>query len=198
LGVLQSYGIHDYLPQDGVGAFGLIVTCESITWQPYLFYFVDEPGSNIWPGIATCVRGQALIINSTITNEPKVLMVDVTGEKDLESWKQTWESFAYSFIKAKQFDFIVLLGTEPRKRVVIVIEMKREYESKMVKISPGSDSNGIDWLQIHGQVISDLRQDFASPQQDTIDFRFGFIRFEPCSQAETEALFLTGIDGDLR
>ena len=179
LGMLQSFGVHDYLLNDGVGGSftGLCVTRDAITWQPDLLYLIDEPGKDIWSGVATCVCGQSLIVNSTITNQPRVFMTDVNGANDLTEWFNSWGQFAQSYITDKRFDFVVLLGLE--HQVVIVIEMRKALESKVLRFhsdSPAED--GVTWFELRADMIAALRQPFSNPEPDTRDFRFGFEPYE--------------------
>jgi len=179
LGVLQSFGIHDYLIDDGVGGVftGLSVSRDAISWQPDLLYLIDEPGKDIWSAVATCVRDHHLIVNSTITNEPRVYATSVTSEYDLAQWSNQWARFAQSYIKNKQFDFVVLLGL--KRWVVVVIEMRRATDSKMVRFNVDSASkDGVAWFELNTEMITMLRQSFQNPEPDARDFRFGFIPFE--------------------
>lgn len=179
LGLLQSYGIHDYLLRDRVGGSftGLSVTSEVITWQPDLLFLIDEPEKYIWPGIATCVRDHNLIVNSTITHEPRVFMTTVNGENDFAQWSKRWGKFAKSCITTQLFDFVVLLGL--KRWVVIVIEMKRASMSRMLKFQSGSTAaDSISWFELHKDMVSALRREFSNVEADARNFRFAFIPFE--------------------
>lgn len=187
LGILQSYGIHDYLLPNGVGGTftGLCITSHSTSWQPDLLYLIDEPDRNIWPAIATCIRDQGLIVNSTVTNEPRVFMTDATGENDFTLWVQRWEGFAHSYIKNKQFDFVVLLGL--KHHVIIVVEMRRASESKLIRFCHETAiKDGIDWFELNAQAISELRREFSNPEPDAVDFRFWFEPYKTGSSVESK------------
>ena len=186
--MLQSYGIHDYLLPNGVGGFftGLSVTSEAIEWQPDLLYLIDEPNKDICSGVATCMRDQYLIVNSTITNEPRVFVTTADGETDLARWSKEWEQFAKAYITNKLFDYVVLLGLE--HRVVIVIEMRRKLESRALRFHADSPTEeGVTWFELRTDMISMLRRGFSQPEPDTLDFRFQFVPYEPSSSAEPDA-----------
>lgn len=177
LGLLQSHGIHDYLLENGVGGSftGLSVTREGIAWQPDLLYLIDEPGKEIWSGVATCVRDQNLIVNSTMTNEARVFATTVNSENDWAQWFKSWGQFAQSFITNRLFDFVVLLGLN--RWVVVVIEMRRASESKVLRFHADSTvKDGVSWFELHADMITPLRRRFSNPEPDARDFRF---RFEP-------------------
>ncbi len=188
LGALQSLGVHDYLLDDGVGGSftGLSVSRETIAWQPDLLYLIDEPGKEIWPGVATCVRDQNLIVTSTITNQPRVFMTTVEGANDPEQWSEMWSEFARAYITRGLFDFVVLLGLE--RWVVVVIEMKQHSESKMLRFHADSiGSDGVSWFELHSEMRDALRRRFASdPDPEARDFRFGFEPFQAPGRAESE------------
>lgn len=177
LGLLQSLGVHDYLLNDGVGGSftGLCVTREGIAWQPDLLYLIDQPGEDIWSAVATCVRDGILIVNSTITNELRLFVTTVNGENDLAQWAKRWGRFAQSYITNKRFDYVVLLGLT--RWVVIVIEMRRTLESKMLRFHADSPAKGrVSWFELQAEMISELSRGFSNPEPDARDFRF---RFEP-------------------
>ena len=165
------------------GSFtGLSVTRKAIAWQPDLLYLIDEPGQDIWSGVATCVRDQNLIVNSTITNEPRVFMTTVNGENDLAQWAKRWGRFAQSYITNKRFDYVVLLGLT--RWVVIVIEMRRTLESKMLRFHADSPAKyRISWFELHADMISALRRGFSKSEPDARDFRFGFEPYEASPRA---------------
>lgn len=187
LGVLQSFGIHDYLLDDGVGGSftGLIVTREAITWQPDLLYLIDEPGKDILSAVATCVRDEILIVNSTITNEPRLFVTTANSENDLAQWAKRWGRFAQSYITNKRFDYVVLLGL--KRWVVIVIEMRRASESKVLRfLANPAAKDGVSWFELHTDMISALRREFSKPEPDARDFRFGFEPYEVRPPVESE------------
>ncbi len=186
LGLLQSYGIHDYLLPDGVGGSftGLTVTREAIAWQPDLLYLIDEPGKDIWSGVATCVRDHNLIVNSTITNGARVFATNVNSDNDLAQWFKRWGQFAQSYITDKLFDFVVLLGLT--RWVVVVIEMRRASESKMLRFHADSAAkDGVSWFELHTDMIAALRRGFSKPKPHARDFRFGFEPYEALPRAES-------------
>jgi hypothetical protein len=167
------------LLDDGVGGSftGLAVTREAIAWQPDLLYLIDEPGKDIWSAVATCVRDGILIVNSTITNEPRLFVTTVNGENDLAQWTKRWGRFAQSYITNKRFDYVVLLGLT--RWVVIVIELRRTLESKMLRFNADSPAKDrISWFELHAEMISALRRGFSKPEPDARDFRFGFQPYE--------------------
>lgn len=187
LGLLQSYGLHDNLPQDGVGgAFtGLSVTRDAISWQPDVLYYIDEPDEKLGSGIATCVRDRNLIVISTITNEPRVFTTTLDGNYDSSHWFKKWGKFAQSYLTNRVFDYVVLLGL--KRWVVIVIEMRRALESKMLRFhADGPTESGIHWFELHVDMISALRREFANPLAGARDFRFGFQPYEAGAWAVSE------------
>jgi hypothetical protein len=175
LGMLQSLGVRDYLVDDGVGGSftGVRVTRQAIAWQPDLLYVIDEPGENIWSAVATCVRDDTLVVNSTLTNQARVFMTDVNDEKNLAQWVTQWGALAGGYITDKRFDFVVLLGL--RHHVVIVIEMRRTLESKALRFHSDSPArDGVTWFELRADLVAALRRPFADPEPDSWDFRFGF------------------------
>lgn len=180
LGVLQSLGIHDYLLKDGVGGSftGLCVNHESITWQPDLLYMIDEQVEDLRPCIATCIRDQSMIVNSSITGESLVFMTIANDNNDLARWLVKWGEFAKSFILKKKFDYVVLLGL--KHRVIIVVEMKGNAESKMFGFLEESEHNdNNNWFEINTELMIALNREFKNPQPDAYDYRFRFIPYEP-------------------
>ncbi len=184
LGMLQSLGLHDYLLPDRVGGCftGLRVSRDSMAWQPDLLYLVEEPDKPIWPAIATCIRDGNLIAASTVTNEVRIFATTARPDSNPFAWFEKWSDFARGYIKNRSFDYVVLLGLS--RWVVIVLEMRRALESRMLRFSPASEAaNGVRWFHLHSQLIHELRRGFASsPEPDTRDFRFGYMPYEAPSR----------------
>lgn len=180
LGVLQSFGVHDYMLAHGVGGSftGLCVSSESITWQPDLLYLIDQPEQSLWDSVATCVRDDVLIVTSTMTNQARLFITGLRQDEAAHRLKN-WNSFALSYIKSRSFDFVVCLGLQ--RWVVVVLEMRRQSESNLLRFNADDNPNDpVSWFELRGSVVSALRRGFAeAPEPDERDFRFGFEPYRP-------------------
>lgn len=181
MGVLQSFGQHDNLLNDGVGgAFtGLCVSRDAIRWQPDLLYVIDEPDTPIAQSVATSVRDGGLVVSSAITRGTSVFSTILSSPEEEAQWINRWGVFVASHFKSRAFDFVVMLS--PKYRVVVVIEMKRELASCMFRIrSAATGEKSPCWFEANSEVTSALRRGFdTKPQWDEVDFRIGYLPFEP-------------------
>jgi len=181
LAILQSYGIHDYLVQDGVGgAFvGAMVTAESTEWQPDLLYLLCDRHGESQFRVGICVREGALVVSSE--ERGAVYALATTGRSDAQQRMQRVMSIASSYVPACRFDYVVLLHSQ--QWGVAVFEMNRQLESSKMRITDlGPKANKIN-VAIRGDAMGSFLEKHPTGAPDE---RFIQLEFHPFEAPRTD------------
>ncbi len=171
LAFLQSYGIHSYLLEHGVGGTfsGLTIGGRSIEWQKdilFCLHNVDNPDVNL---VSSIVRDHVLVVRSTLSNSCNYFGDSLTGGLN-DDWKARWWDPAFEFPKGGQFDFVVLLNT--RFRIITVVEMLKHLTSAHLRISPVlSEGSGDLMLNLASSPV--LTEAMMEPLQNRHDGSMG-------------------------
>lgn len=140
---IQSYGIHSYLLERGVGGFfaGIAVGPEGVTWQPDLSYMLynadhDEAFSR-GKSVASVVRQNALSVRTDVADVPPATFTCRLGNETRESATNRAETAYQACLEAArtcQFYAIAMINRRfPR---VTIVEMRHELRHRHLVIDP--------------------------------------------------------------
>lgn len=109
LGILQGFGVRDYLVPQGVGGVfaGLILGQDGARWQQDTLYVLTPP-AGAFRAVSTCVRDNVLIVHSTL-NEATSFFHDSMNGATNEEWHEKWRALVTSQLDHTYY-YIVFLG----------------------------------------------------------------------------------------
>ena len=146
LAVVQSYGIHDYLIEKGVGGafFGLRISLEGVRWQPDILYVLHS--SNLKsenPDLSAVLirKGVACLVNS-IAGRNKFFAYPRQSETVDECTRRVEKASldAIGSFDRGKFDFITFLNIG--KHIVTVVEMRQSLTHRLLCVEPVAGSDG--------------------------------------------------------
>jgi hypothetical protein len=135
LAFLQSYGIHNYVLEHGVGGTfcGLLTGEDEIEWQKDILFCLHNGRDPNIHMVSSIIRDHVHVVRSNITNSCRYFG-DSINEGLSSSWRVKWWDQAFEYIKGGQFDFIVLLNTQ--YKIITVVEMLKQRKSQYLRIRP--------------------------------------------------------------
>lgn len=135
LAFLQSYGIHSYILEQGVGGVfcGLGVGERAVEWQKDILFCMHDGLDPDLKMVSSIVRDHVHVARSTITESCKYFG-DSINDGLSESWRSKWWDQTFDLPSKGKFDFIVLLNT--RFNIITVVEMLKQHEGNYLHISP--------------------------------------------------------------
>jgi len=168
LALLQSYGIHEHILEEGVGgAFcGLLVQENSIEWQKDILFCIHRGMDQNFNMVSSIVRDDVLVVRSTLNNRCSYFGDSLNSGLD-EKWRAEWWDPAFEFAKHGKFDFIVLLNTQ--FRIVTVIEMLKQQTSKHYRIVPAKGQRPEEAFRLDFAFSPTLTEDMIEPIADRND-----------------------------
>ena len=133
--MLQSYGVHDYLMDSGVGGTfcGLVADSRGLRWQKDLLTMIYGPKFQPIGMIAAIVRDNVLIVRSNLNNRCGYFGDALMGALD-DRWKARWWDDSFEHIRTGRFHFVALISNG--QRTLTVAEMRQELKSDYVHITP--------------------------------------------------------------
>ncbi len=181
LAFLQSYGIHRYLLEEGVGgAFcGLLVRKDSIEWQSDILFCMHkgiDPNINM---VSSIVRDNVLVVRSNLINSCKYFG-DSLNKGLNEEWRAKWWDPAFEFTSYGKFDYIVLLNT--CFHTLTVIEMLKQQRSAHFRISPEAGQRSEVAFRLNLAFSPMLTKAMTEPPEDqhngTLPVKFNWFPYE--------------------
>jgi hypothetical protein len=188
LGVLQALGVNtNILEQKVGGAFcGVDVDSSSIRWQGDTLYVVHQPGTYWCKQVLTCVRGNAVMIESGITDSTKVLADHLSGGISEHHINDAVNEIREIVVGCK-YDYITFLMAG--RPISVVVEMQKHHECKHLRFPSGSleELPGDVPLHFEFQVSKELMQKIASADcgektPDSVTRACFFFPYQPVPQ----------------
>ena len=173
---LQSYGVHDYLPQHGVGGAFVAawVTPEGARWQGDHLYVIhgEKPSFNDLM-CGTMVREDAICLVNNQIGGTKVLTRQRSPESQSLVQKRA-ESAASKAIDSwdnAKFDYFVSINKS--KHIVTVLEMRGEQHHELLSLhAPNTDDSiGIVWSEVF-VALANRMEGVEEPSPEYLTVRF--------------------------
>jgi len=173
LGLIQSFGIYRYLPDEYVGgAFcGLTVTFSGIQWQPHILYVLHlpEPTTDALVITAVSVTNRTLTIVNNTTGHTKII-TNPEPDEDIAAAERRADDAAKIMIAnfdQGKFEYICFLNTS--QHIVTVVEMCNQISHKLLFIDVETTVEGrigIVWSPDLLNMVSHIPQQKMDPQHD--------------------------------
>lgn len=168
--VIQSYGLQENLVQMNIGGviFGLYTSLGKVSWQEDTNYVLYSPnGANPFSYISAIARDNALIVNSSVTNDIRIFFHSVS-EVDKTINTPEWRGKVQEQLQSDRFRYWAFLSIKERI-VVLLTRTNLNEKSKLVNFSHlggGKFSLAINpWLESH------LQQPLTNRNNSKIPFR---------------------------
>ncbi|MGM3305195.1 hypothetical protein ACSQ6I_04280 [Anabaena sp. WFMT] len=172
IAVVQSYGIHNNLIDQYVGGtiFGLRICKGEITWQEDTNFILYDPSFENINYISAFVRDNALVVNSSYTNESRIFAHSISMP-NYQEWLESWGSFIINHVNSDQYRYWVFLSTAAR--VITVIRRDNfENENNYFQLQYHGDGNFSLGLNLDFQEL--LRQPLTDLGDGSLPFRLNF------------------------
>jgi hypothetical protein len=133
LSLLQSYGIHDYLIERGIGgAFcGLYVDSEGVKWQPDMLCLIAHPRLTNVDSVGSFARDGVWCLFNSATEAGTIVIGNRRENESGEICRQRMQDVRLAFSQRNeeaQFDFVTVLNTGHHVASVIELLGHREHE----------------------------------------------------------------------
>ncbi|NHZ44917.1 hypothetical protein [Massilia aquatica] len=147
IALVQSYGVHDNLVEQGIGGafLGAWVTPDGAQWQRDALYAVHradvKAAEAIMCGVSVRPRFACLISNQT-----DVVKIITVGKDDPGTSVTAEADEVTAQFDSALFDYVISINSE--KHIVTVIEMKRSRHHRLLSLRPGDTGTiGITWTE---------------------------------------------------
>lgn len=127
--LIQIYGVHDHLLEQGVGGavLGLYLDKNGVHWQNdtcYVIYSINTLGKANPQSVRMAVRENAVILGSPFRGGVSAFFAP-TDDSNIGLWKAKWINEWSKQFDSFQFDYVVFLAKEYRK-ITVVKNVKEE------------------------------------------------------------------------
>jgi hypothetical protein len=166
LGLLQSYGIHDYLIEHGVGGgfCGLYLDKEGLHWQPDILYVVAHPELQDVGMVGSFARDNVWCLFSSMTTVGAITFAYKQIGESGELYRQRVSPIT-RILEEKHdrcdFDYAVFLSSGKHSVTVVELLGHQEHDLLIVKPHPGSEASvGIYW----SPQLQDMLDEITEPE----------------------------------
>lgn len=184
--ILQSLGIHDYLPSEGVGgAFvGVCVSDGGVEWQPDALFLVHAPmptEGEIF-GTGVFIRDQVLCLISSAIGVNKYIPSDLKDEKRATQ-KARALAVADDVLKkfdAGKFQYLVFLNTGPHVAAVLQVNGGLQHQLAIIDAESILEGKiGVLWTPTLINIVNEIPPDEDGGQPD---MALWWLPFTPASE----------------
>lgn len=176
LALIQSYGIHHALMDQGVGGHftGAFIDAKGGHWQPdTLFMLYDSAASPLqMKCISSLVRDNVHAIGSSVTRDVRCFAHDLSIAQQGQ-WRNRWEAEVQDKAKNGNFGYIVFLDT--RFWRVVVVEMAGQNKHRHVLYHPTTSKEG-------NTDLSPYLAEILLHSMEGDPLRMNFLQYEPPDQ----------------
>jgi hypothetical protein len=171
--IVQSYGVHDNLVEMNVGGiiFGLRCHQGEISWQEDTNFFLYDPQLATAAYISALVREDVLVVNSSLTNDTRVLAHSVST-RSAHAWLQKWDLAVKRHLKSDRFRYWVFIGTTAR---VITVIRREDLDEPNRYLSLSAMGNGHFDIGLSPELVSKLKQPLEDRGDGSLRFRLNFL-----------------------
>lgn len=168
LAILQSYGTHDYLIEQGVGGgfCGLYLDHHGVHWQPDMFYSIIHPQLETVGYVGSLVREEVWCLFTTLISECPIFAHRRDNES-AEIARQRVSDVSYELTEKFDngvFDYAAILNIG--RHIVCVVEMLGNRDHELIRIEPHpkiQNTLGVYWSP---ELLSKIN---TIPQQEGVD-----------------------------
>jgi hypothetical protein len=177
IGLLQSYGIHNYTMEDGIGGTysGVIIDQNGITPQLDTCFLIS--GEN--PGFETKKVASVLVENNCIcivnSDCPTICISNKVSKNSNESMENTVNNAREIFDRGK-FKYIVLLNLSTHTACIVNMDYKLNH--LLLSLDIRNDKKGTIGFIISSEIEDDLNDGYAVNNDTTIRY-YPYIPINP-------------------
>ncbi len=164
LALVQSYGIHRYLLEEGVGGCfsGLYVDQQGIHWQPDTLYLVTNPDLDQAGLVGSFARRNVLCLFSSLCEAGKIVFASPELNESGELLRQRYTAIERQVEQKHEeanFDYVTVFNTA--KHVAVTVELLGHHAHELLIVEPHPETprtTGIFWspqLLAHLDTISE-------------------------------------------
>lgn len=188
LAILQTYGLHDYLMEHGVGGTfcGLHADTSTVCWQKDILYLLyhgrlprptppDEPCIRM---VMSIVRDDVLIVRSNISQSCRYFGHNPVLDDD---WRAKWWDTGCNFASHGRFDFVIVLNT--KDRIASVVEMLKHLSAKHLELAPPAPRSKEVGHIAFSRYLGEIMSQPAPCPVEAMPFRFNFLPYERPQEA---------------
>lgn len=182
LGIIQSFGVHDYLLSQGAGGsfVGLRVGPNGIRWQQDLLYVLKADLDPMIDIVSSIVRDHVLVVRSNLIHECRYFGDSINDGLN-DEWRHQWWDAAFDFTAQGRFDFVLLLNTAAR--IVSAVEMLKQQETEhfRLRVTPGEGPEEAFRINMAmSPVLTRAAVERLADRKDgSIPFKFNWFPFSP-------------------
>jgi hypothetical protein len=172
IAVVQSYGILSNLIDMNVGGiiFGLWVYNGSVAWQEDTNFLLYNPTFDNIDYILAFVRDDALVVNSSFTNETRIFMHSVSTSSH-QVWHKDWHFFVASHLNSDKYRYWIFLSTKERN-ITVLCRNDFEIENQYFSLQFNGDGNFTLGLSPNFKAV--LAEPLRNLGDDSLPFRLSF------------------------
>ncbi|MCB0119241.1 MAG: hypothetical protein H6634_05905 [Anaerolineales bacterium] len=171
--IFQSYGIHEDLIQKNIGGtiFGLATTQGKISWQEDTNYVLYSNINNSISLISTLSRDNAIIVNSSITNDVRVFYHTISTDEAVvldPNWRQQLKKH----YETDRFRYWIFISIQNR---VITLLIRRDLDNKSKYVRFNRLREGEFDMELSSELLTRLRQPLTDKKDGSIPFRLNVL-----------------------
>ena len=173
IAVVQSYGIHSNLMEQNIGGlvFGVRTQAGISAWQEDTTFVLYDAGLANPTWVSAFARDDAIVTNSSQTNEVRVLMHSASTPS-AQAWTAKWNTYVKTHLESNRYRYWVFLSTQGQ--VITLIRRKNlDLESKYVRIIKTGE-NKFD-MALSQELVSVLRTPLVDRRDGGLPFRFNVL-----------------------
>lgn len=171
-GIVQSYGIYDNLINMNVGGliFGLRVYAGETIWQEDTNFVLYDPSLTNIAYISAFARDDALIVNSSITNDIRVFAHSASMPSS-QIWLELWGHYIKNHINSDQYRYWIFISVMG-KMITVLRRETFDRESQCIRLHYSGD--GKFTLSISPDLKTLLTQPLVDHGDGSLPFRLNF------------------------
>lgn len=146
LGLVQSYGINNYIIKEGVGGTfsSIYIDASGVHWQPDILFALHAPSRSEgrdFKLVSSVIRDDVLVVSSMISGDTRGFTYP-RQESDEEFKQRVAQAAekAFGVLDSGRYDCVVFLNRQ--YSVGVVVEMQRQLEHKELIINPTKTKQG--------------------------------------------------------
>ncbi|WP_404307990.1 hypothetical protein [Neorhodopirellula lusitana] len=137
LALVQSYGIHTYLLEDGVGGSycGLYLDQSGIHWQPDTLYVVADPCFEAIGLVGSFARRNVFCLFSSLCEAGKIVFASPEHNESGELFRQRFTDVERAVEQKHEeaiFDYVTIFNTS--KHIAVTVELLGQQEHELLKV----------------------------------------------------------------
>lgn len=187
LALVQSYGIHRYLLEEGVGGCfcGLYVDQSGVHWQPDTLYVVTHSDFNSIGMVGVFARRNVLCLFSSLCEAGKIVFASPELNESGELLRQRFSEIERQVEQKHEaaiFDYVTIFNTA--KHVAVTVELIGNQEHALLKVESHPEvprSTGVFWSPQLQSLLNTICEP-ADYEGEPHDLSLKFFPYRPLRQ----------------